>query len=378
MRSADPQLLAFLRAPDDAAADTELGRLLGEVADPVIRGILARKFRVSLGPRQSRARDENTLDAEDTCSEAHGLLARRLQSYRQAVRDSNAAALAAPIADFRAYVAGLTYSAWVDYLRRRRPERARLLNQLRYLLEDNRRQSGFALWIDPEDGGRRCGFAAWSDGRAPAALAGRVAELLADPAEFVSDALPYREAREGSPARLLAVIFDRLGGPARLEDVLDAAARLWDTSDHSASLSSAPGDPVTTAADLACSLPGPHEQARWAEYLRWLWDAVGGLSVRQRAAFLLNSEVVKEFEHAGVASIRAVAGALDVSPEEFAVFWDELPLSDAAIAARLHTNRQQVINLRKAARIILGRRLTVLLSDPPNNEITSRKLIAGS
>ena len=75
--------------------------------------------------------------------------------------------------------------------------------------------------------------------------------------------------------------------------------------------------------------------------------------------------MVREFEHAGVASIRTVAGALDVSPEEFAAFWDELPLSDAAIAARLGTTRQQVINLRKAARIILGRRLSVLLADPP-------------
>ncbi len=359
MRTADPCLLPFVRAAEGAAADVELGRLLSEVADPIIRGIVARKFRVRLEPRHARARDENTLDAEDTCSEVHGLLARRLHSYR---RDAGGDA---PIADFRGYVAGVAYSAWVDYLRRRWPERARLLNQLRYLLEDNRRHSGFALWIGA-DGERLCGFAAWRhDGTGPAEAA-RLAALLADPVDFVTDALPYRTLREVNPARLLAVVFDRLGGPARLEDVLDAMARLWETpgEDPASRLHDAPMAGADHA-DLACALPGPHEQARWAEYLRWLWDAVGGLNVQQRAAFLLNSEVVREFEHAGVASIRTVAGALDVSPTEFAAFWDELPLSDAAIAARLGTTRQQVINLRKAARIILGRRLSVLLADPP-------------
>ncbi len=363
MRTADPCLLPFLGAVRGAVADAALGRLLNETADPIIRGILSRKFRVPLGSRQSAARDENTLDAEDTCSEARGLLTRRLQDCR-CHPDTPA------ITDFRAYTAGVTFSAWVDYLRRRWPGRARLLNQLRYLLEDNRRHSGFALWVDAA-GERWCGFAAWrDDGTRPAGPA-PVAALLANPADFVADALPERVLGEVNPARLLAVIFDRLGGPARLEDVLDAAAGLWEAPGETPTTPEAPrgrdsdpaaGDPV---ADLACNLPGPHEQARWAEYLRWLWDAVGGLSARQRAAFLLNSEVVREFEHAGIVSIHAVAEALDVSPTEFAVFWEDLPLSDAAIAARLCTTRQQVINLRKAARIILGRRLSVLLSDPP-------------
>jgi hypothetical protein len=36
--------------------------------------------------------------------------------------------------------------------------------------------------------------------------------------------------------------------------------------------------------------------------------------------------------------------------------WDQLPLDDLSIAARLGVTRQQVINLRKAARARLARR----------------------
>jgi hypothetical protein len=37
--------------------------------------------------------------------------------------------------------------------------------------------------------------------------------------------------------------------------------------------------------------------------------------------------------------------------------WESLPLDDTAIADRLNLTRQQVINLRKAARMRLARRM---------------------
>jgi hypothetical protein len=43
--------------------------------------------------------------------------------------------------------------------------------------------------------------------------------------------------------------------------------------------------------------------------------------------------------------------------EDFAVLWNELPLPDNAVAARLGCTRQQVINLRMAARKRLAHRL---------------------
>ena len=368
MRAVDPLLRPFLEARDETAADTRLGKLLIEVADPVICRVIGSKFRVRLPLAAASNRDSQALDAEDTCSEAHGQLARRLHSLRaQMLRGEEAPeAQAAPIADFRGYAATVAFSAWNDYLRDKRPARARLLNQVRYLLDGNGRHTGLGLWEDRASGSRLCGFLAWNGRTDTSARAG---EMLRDPAAFVADAVPLGELRRVNPAKLLAVIFDRLGAPTLIEDLLDAVAELWDVHEE-------PGCEVVPGAsaghlagvageEAAAPSPDPCDQARWSEYLAWLWQAVGGLSGRQKAAFLLNSEVIREFEFAGIASIRTVATALGLNAEEVAAFWDDLPLSDNAIADRLQATRQQVINLRKAARIILGRQLNILLADPP-------------
>jgi DNA-binding CsgD family transcriptional regulator len=63
------------------------------------------------------------------------------------------------------------------------------------------------------------------------------------------------------------------------------------------------------------------------------------------------------FPYRGIASIRQIADALEISIEEFARMWNELPLDDATIADRLGITRQQVINLRKAARERLARNM---------------------
>jgi hypothetical protein len=60
---------------------------------------------------------------------------------------------------------------------------------------------------------------------------------------------------------------------------------------------------------------------------------------------------------ARIASVRQIAEALAIQPEEFARLFHELPLDDLSIAEMLGTNRQRVINLRKAARLRLVRRM---------------------
>jgi hypothetical protein len=62
------------------------------------------------------------------------------------------------------------------------------------------------------------------------------------------------------------------------------------------------------------------------------------------------------FPALGVASMRQIAAALEMPAEELAGLWGRMPLSDLEIAARLGLQRQQIINLRKAARQRLARR----------------------
>jgi hypothetical protein len=55
--------------------------------------------------------------------------------------------------------------------------------------------------------------------------------------------------------------------------------------------------------------------------------------------------------------MRQIAQTLAMSPDEFSGLWNQLPLDDGAIAARLGATRQRVINLRQAARKRLARRM---------------------
>jgi hypothetical protein len=63
------------------------------------------------------------------------------------------------------------------------------------------------------------------------------------------------------------------------------------------------------------------------------------------------------FPVTGIASVRQIAAALELTAEEFAAIWNELPLEDARIAELLGLTRQQVINARKSGRERLARRL---------------------
>ena len=56
--------------------------------------------------------------------------------------------------------------------------------------------------------------------------------------------------------------------------------------------------------------------------------------------------------------MREIAVILEIDAVALAEIWGRLPLSDLEVAGKLGIQRQQVINLRKAARERLGRRLS--------------------
>jgi hypothetical protein len=58
----------------------------------------------------------------------------------------------------------------------------------------------------------------------------------------------------------------------------------------------------------------------------------------------------------GLVLMADIARLLELDDRELKTLWDQLPLDDLTIAARLGLTRQQVINLRKSARARLARR----------------------
>ncbi|MGE3340292.1 MAG: hypothetical protein AB7N54_21040, partial [Alphaproteobacteria bacterium] len=69
------------------------------------------------------------------------------------------------------------------------------------------------------------------------------------------------------------------------------------------------------------------------------------------------SSVLQMLPATGVVAREGIAAALDLDPRDLDVLWPVLPVDDETIATRLGLTRQQVINLRKAGRARLARRL---------------------
>jgi hypothetical protein len=118
--------------------------------------------------------------------------------------------------------------------------------------------------------------------------------------------------------------------------------------------------PLERAADPRADVATEAEQRA---YLAALWAEIRQLPPRQCAALLLNLRdgegrgVIALLPMRGVATMREMAAAMEMTAEEFATVWSDLPLEDNAIAGLLGATRQQVINLRKVARERLARRM---------------------
>lgn len=311
-------LREYLDAGDAAQGDTLLAALVFDHASPVIRRTVRRRLMTS--PEQDR---------EDVAGDVTLDLVSRLTRLKRTGD--------APIERFAAYVAVAAHNRCDRYLRQRYPQRHRLKNRLRYLLA---KIPNFALWEDLERGWV-CGRAAWR-ARPP---------LPVDP-ELVA----RLGARDRPPEQLLTAFFDHLGGPVDFDALTGFFALFWGVRD-----STSPLEFVEHA--LVAPQPAADTVLMQKQNLEKLWSEIEDLPPPQRAALLLNlrdatgGSAVWLLPQAGIASVRRIAEMVGIAAPEFADLWRRLPLSDLEIAGRFELGRQQVINLRQAARQRLGRRL---------------------
>lgn len=341
--SNDPVLVSFLLAQDDAEAARLLEELLrGEIAQTVRTAI-----RAALGPHYSRE------DADDLASEVMLRLVQRLRALR-------AATSAEPIEDFTAYAATVAAHASYRHLRSFHPAWTRLKNQIRYIVTHDP-----DLRLErPEGDLQLCRLVPPAVDRptAPNAVRRVARERL--------DSVARRYAREVNVQemplrRLVKTLLGRCDAAVELNELVGAVAGLLEVDDSRLSpLDSRAREPSEIDVER---LSGPTSEAErhldHARFLRRLWEEICRLPARQRAALLLNlrdeqgAGILAFFPLTGAASMRNIAEALGMAAQEFARLWQELPLDDLRIAQRLGISRQQVINLRKAARERLARRL---------------------
>ena len=329
----DPAFLALMAAVDEGDFDRRLETLLTSVDRPVrdaIHRTLRSHFRVNAGSALE--------DAEDLRNEAMVLLVQKLRELRTE-------ASAEPIQNFQAYASAVAAHACHAYLRRRYPEWTRLKNQVRYVLAHDPhlalRHSEAEEWT--------CVLTAWDAGagRGPHRVGATVGERGSG---IDAHGLSLRE--------LIKAFLRRENGAMAMNALVSAIADIRGIRDGGVT-----PVPISDALEDPLSRQRGHGSRDDASFLKQVWEQVGQLPLRQRMALLLNLRddrgrgVLVLFPHTGTASVGQIADALGMPPEELARIWNDLPIDDRRIAERLGISRQQVINLRKAARARLARRM---------------------
>jgi hypothetical protein len=345
----DAVLLPFLAARDEFLSERLLTQLICEHAEPVIRKIIKSKLRVSLSPAQGAQQNQDALEIE---SELRFIIFSELRELKNGPAQKS-------IASFPNYVAIKTYSACADYFREKNPRRWRLKNTLRHHLKHH---AQFALWRG-DDRRMLAGLSVWRSSLAAHDHA--PSQSLNLTAEKLSAALrPGEDVRRLPPERLLAAIFELAGGPIEFDRVVAIAAEAWGIKDQP--VESFEGQDGESSIELVDTSPQVDVLFEHRLYLSGLWTEVCQLPRLQRAALLLNLRdgqgggVIAFIPHLGLASVAEIALMIGMTVEQLSALWNELPLDDARIAARLGLSRQQVINLRKTARARLARRMKAL------------------
>ena len=243
-----------------------------------------------------------------------------------------------PLQDFPAYVAVVAYNTCAEWQRQRQPRRRALKNRLRYLLTHT---EGLALW-EAQPRVWWCGRKEWAGYK-----------KSADPAQLNAcrSSLP-----RGTALRELAnTFFSRVNCPVELDDLVNVLTEVLGIADETTGLDDKP--------EIADTRPSIDTAVERRAFLHTLWSEIKQLPVPQRRALLLNlrdqncGNQLALFHLTGVASLRELAQTLEFTLEEFAEIWNQLPIDDLSLAARLNLTRQQIINLRLAARRRLARHL---------------------
>lgn len=348
----DPMLLPFLQAEDATHAEHLLTQLIVEHVEPLVKNIVGYKLRVYFKPNDSRAESR---DAEDVYGDAILQLLARLSEIKSNHEDEG-------IRNFRSYVAVTAYRACNLHLRRKYPQRYSLKNKLRYFLTH---QHGFALWESNEEEWL-AGFVLWQNQPQPSdvQLNSRLNQLRDNRQSFIKEMLPRGTTANTSLMDLLTAIFKWTSAPVELDALVGIVADLWNIKDEVAQKDNADAKPLfENLPDTRSSFAIDFDHRI---YLEKLWSEIAQLSPRHAAALLLNlkdeqgNSAIDLFLLTGVATFAQIACVLDKSEEWLSEIWNHLPIDDESVAKSLGLARQQVINLRKTARLRLARRMNEL------------------
>lgn len=323
----DVMLSSWLQATNDAEREQLLGELILVHAAPLIKQILRRKLGFRIG-------GANNPDAEDLYHDVIARLVQRLNELRSEPERSE-------IGNYRQFVTRVAANACYDYLRAKAPARTRLKSSLRDLLNRHR---DFKTWRD-ESGMLLCGFAVWEKARAPALAPERV-EWFKAQSDIVAG------LQTASLARMVAEVFQRLGAPVELEDLVDLIAAILNVKDQ-------PADSLDEESDFSLRLADPSAGSdvllEGREQLRRVWEELQRLSPKLREVFCLGfaggngEDLLSLLLDAQAVTLAEWSASLGWPPDRLETLWEQMPMNGDSLAAHLGLTRRQVIKLRYRA-----------------------------
>jgi Sigma-70 region 2 len=359
------------------------GQLFAQM-DAKAREVIEKRFGVRLDSMQSTEKQQAAWDVYQNAT------VKVIKAIGSAVR----------IDDPNGYAATIARNSCRDYWRIHNPGWADLKGRLSRFF---RKQPSYGLWETDAQLGWICGPAGWRD--KTLAEGNRVSALIDQPRRVRSSALPKNEVMEHVDAagwdRLLQGIFEYLGGPVRLDELVSIAGVLFGVRGSREMAF----DELSTGEDGRAWDPAAPERPpdialAIRQQLIKLWNELGSMPKRWVIPFLLNPPVMKGaggrkprgealdegpdrgevavFTSNGIATVAQVQELIGFTDEhygilwvdlrvverggpplntitdtrvKFAVIWNLLPLDDVVIARVLGLeSTQKVINLRMVAK----------------------------
>lgn len=327
------------RNEETGPAGSEVFAVAYELAEPILQSAFRRYFRVSL--RRDDFSETNQ-DALEVLSDVRIRLLNRFSSLEEVGEEEQ-------VENLEAYARAAAGNAFRDYLRKKYPARLRLSNRIRYILNASDK---FASW-QSEDGDLLCGEIEWQEGRRPAD-----SDLPDDLVDALRESDGAKTGRSGGERvkSLISEFFALHSKPVTLPTLVSTLAEALMVTEPTLEV---PEAGVSELKDRTRNVARRFEDRAALENL---WGDILDLPLRHRTAVLLNlrtengDNALQLFIALRVASVKDLAEALEILPEELAALWEDLPLDDNSIAERLGLTRQQVINLRSSARANLRRK----------------------
>lgn len=347
----DPILKRFLSAKDAAESSRQLAILLTEHVESRIKNILMARLHAYFNNYERHP------DFEDLYSEVKTKLVTYLEELK-------ASPTARPCKDFRSYVAGIAHNACNDYLRQMYPARTRLYKQVRDLIQAH---PDFAIWRARDENNKSdwlCGFTAWQEVKSTSKAAGWLQAFYENPRTVIEALAQDADIQLMELDDLLAAIFNQIGGPVGVDDLVSVIADIKGIRDLPAlSFDSNEDDLAHNLSDTRVRIDSLLEMR---EPLAMIWEGLRKLPPDEFKVYILyahdtsGEDLITLFLAAKVVTAAQVAEALDLSIEQFQELWlNRLPLDNESIAKELNIKIERVYKLRFQA----GKRLKKFLAD---------------